>query len=128
MTLMASSKQNSPWRAATLSSKRRRVPKTMPLCRGSYVPSCCQVWRASELGKVCFDFADFFSPWPPIFFKKKPKALVLQQRAGTYCLVLGCVLYRPADVSRYCYGQLLVPWTRSKLSSIIIITRLLWTR
>ena len=27
----------------------------------------------------------------------------------------------PADVSRHCYGLLLVPWTRSKLASIVII-------
>ena len=75
MTLRASSKQNSPLRAATLSPKRRRVPKTNILCPGGYFLSCCQVWRASEFGKVCFDFADFFSPWGADFFQQKRRRL-----------------------------------------------------
>ena len=85
--------------------------------RSVLLPSLTRVraWQGS------FCFGGRFGDGSSVFFSKKTKAPVLQQRTGTCCLVLGCVLYRPADVSRHCYGQLLVPWTRSKLSSIIII-------
>ena len=109
--------------------RRHPPPKVSPrtendatVSRGSrsvLLPSFTRV-RAWQ-GAFCFGRPPLPMGSGFFFQKKNTKALVLQQRTGTCCLVLGCVLYRPAIVSRHCYGQLLVPWTRSKLSSIIII-------
>ena len=82
-----SREKNSSWRAAPLPPKCHRVPKTMPLCRGGHAPSCCQVSRASELGKVCIVLVDRLCRWAPDFFQKKRRRLVcfFQEKHVVWC-------------------------------------------
>ena len=117
--MTASREKNSPGRAATLPPKCYRVPKTMPLCRGGHAPSCCQVSRASELSKVCFVLVDRLCRWAPDFFQKKKKAPCLFFSRKTCCLV--CIHPTCTAAKPHPDRQLLVSWTRSKLSRIIII-------
>ena len=62
----------------------RRVPKTMPLCRGGYAPSCCQVSRASELANLPFVLLDRSLPMALDFFQKNEGA----RSATTYRYLL----------------------------------------